>query len=120
MKTNIDHRRPMQMRTSDAVIEAATALQAIARPVFTASGAIDEVYLYRGGQLRASIFKPTSGRLGIWRAGSGAARADTPEEAVRRTLDPDCNGHRGRHWRSLRKHTRDPRKSATFGEAGAP
>jgi hypothetical protein len=89
----------MQMRTSDAVIEAATALQAIAPPVFTASGAIDEVHLYRGGQLQASMFKPTSGGVGIWRAGSDTAAANTPEEAVKRALDPQ------------RKHTRSPQET---------
>jgi hypothetical protein len=105
MKLNIDHRRPMQARTADAIIEAATALRAIARPVFTATGAIDEVHLYRDGQLRASIFKPTYGRLGIWRAESGAApaTANTPAEAVRRALDP------------LRKHTRKLPKTAEIG-----
>ncbi len=85
-----------------AVIEAASALQAIARPVFTVSGAIDEVRLYRGDQVRASIFKPTSGRPGIWRAGSGTATANTPEEAVRRALDPQ------------RKHTRSPQETQQF------
>jgi hypothetical protein len=63
--------------------------------VITHKGVADEVHLFRGRRLVASIFKPTSGRLGIWRRVDGyTATANTPAEAVRRALDP------------LRKHTR--------------
>jgi hypothetical protein len=96
---HIANRRLLQARTADAVIEAAAALAAVAVPVFTAAGAVDEVHLYRGGKLRASIFKPATGRLGIWRSVCDQVTANTPEEAVRRAIDP------------LRKRTRKPAKA---------
>jgi hypothetical protein len=78
----------MQERTVAAIIRATALCGSHASPVFTRTGAVDEVHLYRGGGLQASIFKPTAGRLGIWRSDTDQATANTPEEAVRRALDP--------------------------------
>ena len=90
---DIANRRPMQQRTVTAITEAAEALGAVACPVLGRTGAADEVHLFRDGALRASIFVPTTGRLGIWRSDTDQVTANTPTEAVRRALDP------------LRKHT---------------
>ena len=97
---NITNRRPMQQRTVTAIIEAAEALGSVARPVFARTGAADEVHLFRDGAVQASIFVPTTGRLGIWRSDTDQATANTPAEAVRRALDP------------LRKRTRKLAKAA--------
>jgi hypothetical protein len=94
MAIDIKSRRPLQQRTLTAIIQAANDSGAVAS-VMTHKGVADEVHLFRGRKLVASIFKPTSGRLGIWRrADNHTATANTPAEAVRRALDP------------LRKHTR--------------
>jgi hypothetical protein len=86
---DIKNRRPMQWRTVKAITEAAKTLGAVARPVIVIrTGATDEVHLFRDGALRASIFVPTTGRLGIWRSDTDQATANTPAEAARRALDP--------------------------------
>jgi hypothetical protein len=86
---SINNRRPMQQRTVSAIIEVAKALGAVACPVIVIqTGATDEVHLFRDGALQASIFVPTTGRLGIWRSDTDQATANTPAEAVRRALDP--------------------------------
>jgi hypothetical protein len=79
-----------------AITIAAAQHGAVACPVLTRTGAVDEVHLFRNGGAQASIFMPMTGRVGIWRADGDPATANTPEEAVRRALDP------------LRKHTRKP------------
>ena len=78
-----------------AIIQAAAQHGAVARPVLTRTGAVDEVHLFRNGGAQASIFMPMTGRVGIWRADGDPATANTPEEAVRRALPQ-------------RKHTRKP------------
>jgi hypothetical protein len=85
----VSNRRPMQQRTVSAIIEVAKALGAVACPVIVIqTGATDEVHLFRDGALQASIFVPTTGRLGIWRSDTDQATANTAAEAVRRALDP--------------------------------
>jgi hypothetical protein len=105
---DITNRRAMQQRTVTAITEAAEALGAVACPVVGRAGAADEVHLFRDGALRASIFVPTTGRLGIWRSDTDQAIANTPTEAVRRALDP------------LRKHTHRPSKVAEIRHPYGP
>ena len=103
---DITNRRAMQDRTVAAIILAAPNHGAVACPVFARTGTVDEVHLLRDGGLQASIFKPTSGRLGIWRSDTDQAAANTAEEAVRRALDP------------MRKRTRKVRQSTVNQRVG--
>jgi hypothetical protein len=83
----IETRKFMQERTVLAIMAAAATFGAAACPVFR-KGRVDEVHLFRGGQLRASIFSPAEGRIGIWRVDGSEAVANTPFQAVQRVLDP--------------------------------
>jgi hypothetical protein len=103
---DIANRRNMQDRTVAAIILAAPNHGAVACPVFARTGTVDEVHLFRNGGIQASIFKPTSGRLGIWRSDTDQAAANTAEEAVRRALDP------------MRKRTRKVRQSTENQRVG--
>jgi hypothetical protein len=83
----IETRKFMQDRTVLAIIAAAATFGAVACPVFR-KGRVDEVHLFREGQLRASIFSSAEGRIAIWRLGGSEAVANTPFQAVQRALDP--------------------------------
>jgi hypothetical protein len=83
----IETRKFMQERTVLAIMAAAATFGAVVCPVFR-KGRVDEVHLFRGGQLRASIFSPAEGRVGIWRVDGSEAVANTPFQAVQRALDP--------------------------------
>jgi hypothetical protein len=78
----------MQARTAEAVIREATSRGVVACPVFTNKGAVDEVHLFNGSAMAASIFVPETGRIGIWRNDADQVTANTPAEAVRRALHP--------------------------------
>lgn len=78
----------MQERTVKAIIREALSLDAFAAPVINRKGALDEVFLYRDGKLQASIFSPLEGRIGVWRSDRDQVLANTPQEGVRRALEP--------------------------------
>ena len=83
-------RLALQGRTVDAIVTAAEARGAYASPVLNlVKGITDEVFLYRGGALVATVFRTTPGRLHVWRQdGGGIALAPDVETAVERALDP--------------------------------
>jgi hypothetical protein len=80
--------RPLQDRTVQAIINEAEKLGAYAAPVFNRKGQVEEVHLFRDGELRASVYRPAADRIWVWRPGKqgGAAVADIPA-AVQRGLD---------------------------------
>lgn len=82
----IEARRPIHERTVLAVIAAATLMGAVACPAFSRTGRADEVHLFQGGQVQASIFRPAKGRLGVWRVNGSEAEAATAVEAVQIAL----------------------------------
>jgi hypothetical protein len=83
---NIADRKPLLDRTVDAIIAEADRLGAYAGPVMTRTGRVDEVHLFRDGQLQASIFRPANAPLGVWRGDRDQVPVASAAEAVREGL----------------------------------
>jgi len=82
------HSRPLQDRTVQAIINEAAKLGAYAAPVFNAKGQVEEVHLFRSGELRASVYRPAADRIWVWRPNGDVAAAANIPEAIQRGLDP--------------------------------
>ncbi len=77
----IGKRKVMQQRTVDAIVAAATSQNTVACPVFN-RGCIDEVHLFHGGELVASLLSPGEGHIGVWHPGGRVALASSPAKGV--------------------------------------
>lgn len=86
MKVSISRRKTMQPRTVLAVQREAEALGAHAYPVISPKG-LDEVLIYNGGGAIASIFRPDTDGLALWRPGRTVVVGNV-KEAVSRALTP--------------------------------
>ena len=81
--TDIVGARPLRDSTVDAIIVEATKRGAHGALVFNRRGQVEEVHLFRGGELRSSISRPDAGRIWVWRPDRPMTEAEDIPEAMR-------------------------------------
>jgi hypothetical protein len=86
MKVTIKERKPFQARTVENIQRVAAEHGVYAYPVYNRRTEVDEVHLLYDGGVIASIFRPASGGLGVWRSNREQARVANVVEAVSRAL----------------------------------